>query len=117
MSIKGVEDDSKLTGTPASVPVVRAGWKGKAPVVASYSDSDPVDQWLAISTSDDLVYDPAPIAVYVGTGGHVALSDADGDIAIFKNVPNGTILPLQPTKIRATGTTAADIVLLFRSDI
>lgn len=117
MGLKGVDNDSRVTGHTAVVPVVRAGWEGKAQVVASVSDSDPADLWLAISPNDDAVFDPPPTAVFIGTGGHISLTDADGDVAVFKNIPNATILPLQPSRIRATGTTAQDIVLIFRSDI
>lgn len=116
MGIKGVNDDSRMGGNHAMVPVTRPDWQGKATVVAAISDSDPADLWLAITPDDDAVFDPPPTAVFVGTGGNISLADSDGDVAVFKNIPNASILPLQPSKIRQTGTTAADIIAIFRSD-
>ncbi len=60
--------------------------------------------------------DPLPIipkALYVGGGGHVALDGADGTGAVvFRNVPSGQVLDVQARIVRATGTTATDIVAL-----
>ena len=53
-------------------------------------------------------------AIYVGTGGDLALTGTDGVTAIFKNVPSGTLLQIHAIAINAAGTTAADIVVLFR---
>lgn len=46
-----------------------------------------------------------PRGIWVGTGGDIAL-----DGVVLKNVQNGTLLPVSPTKVNLTGTTAADIV-------
>ena len=115
--MKNVQHSSALSGATASVAVGTIQGQSHAPVVAAISEADPVDIWIAAAPNDDTVYNPAPTAVYVGTGGNVSLADAKGTVALFKNIPNGSILPMQPTKIRATLTTAADIVLLFRSDL
>lgn len=115
--MKNVQHSSALSGATASVAVSSTQGQSHAPVVAAISDSDPADVWLAITPNDDTVYDPAPTAVFVGTGGNISLVDSNGVAAVFKNIPNASILPLQPTRVRATGTTAADIVLIFRSDL
>lgn len=52
-------------------------------------------------------------AVYVGTAGDIAVTMADGDDALFRNVLGGTILPIRIREIRAQGTTADDIVGLW----
>ncbi len=54
-------------------------------------------------------------SIYVGTGGDVRVLSAPGTSlspVIFKNVPSGTILPIQLLQgiIFATGTTALDLI-------
>lgn len=52
-------------------------------------------------------------ALYVGTAGNVSVLAADGSTAVvFKNVPSGSVLMIRTTRVRATGTTATDIVAL-----
>ncbi len=50
-------------------------------------------------------------AIYVGTGGNIVVRtiDAAADVT-FANVPTGTVLPVRARAIRATGTTASQIV-------
>lgn len=49
--------------------------------------------------------------VFIGTGGHLVARDRDGRDATYK-VTDGTMLPICITRILATGTTAADIVVI-----
>lgn len=56
---------------------------------------------------------PIPMNVYVGTGGTVRAVFPDGDIVDFVNVADGSILPIRPVRISATGTTASNMVALF----
>ena len=50
----------------------------------------------------------------VGTAGNVAMRGVDGATdQLWKNVPAGAILPFRATHVRATGTTAADILALY----
>lgn len=55
-------------------------------------------------------------SIFVGTGGDVSVGWAssgwDTGCVIFKNVPDGTILPLKMGKLCTTGTTASNIVCL-----
>lgn len=55
--------------------------------------------------------DPLPKAIFVGTGGDITLravgSSAD---VVLKNVQDGQIIDIRAQYIRATGTTATDIV-------
>lgn len=54
-----------------------------------------------------------PKALYVGTGGTLVLRTTSGTADVtFKNLANGQILPVRAQFVRATGTTAADIVAL-----
>ncbi len=51
--------------------------------------------------------------LYVGTGGHVAVTTAGGNDVIFTNVGDGGFLPVFVSKVRTTGTTAANILVLY----
>ena len=62
------------------------------------------------SDADDL--DQVCRALYVGTGGDVAVVMRDGTAATFKNVPDGAMLDLRVRRVNATGTTADDIIAI-----
>jgi hypothetical protein len=50
-------------------------------------------------------------AIYVGTGGDVAIEHVSGGTpVVYANVPSGTILPVKIGQVNATGTTASNIV-------
>lgn len=51
--------------------------------------------------------------LYVGTGGDITVVNLQGNSVVFANVPDGTILPIRITAVKATGTTASDIVGLW----
>ncbi len=73
--------------------------------------SEPSRQPFAVTPSDSAELPLLPKALYVGTAGHVALrgADATADV-VFRNVPAGSIIDVRASFVRATGTTAADIV-------
>jgi hypothetical protein len=52
-------------------------------------------------------------ALYIGTGGDVTMLNAAGNPILFKNVPSGSFLDCQTTRVNASGTTATDIVALY----
>ncbi|WP_375290990.1 hypothetical protein [Qipengyuania sp.] len=67
----------------------------------------------AIVPSDAAPLVATPKALYVGSGGTVVLRTAGGAADVtFANVASGQILPVRAQFVRATGTTAADIVAL-----
>lgn len=50
-------------------------------------------------------------AIYVGTGGTVTLRGAAGSADVtYKNVASGSYLEVSASHVRATGTTAADLI-------
>jgi hypothetical protein len=52
-------------------------------------------------------------AIYLGAGGDVTVRTVRGDADVtFRNVPAGSVLDIRVIAVRATGTTAADIVAL-----
>lgn len=68
---------------------------------------------FAVVPSDVAPLAMIPKALYIGAGGTLVLRTASGsaDVA-FKNLSSGQILPVRAQFVRATGTTAADIVAL-----
>lgn len=52
-----------------------------------------------------------PKALYIGTGGTLVLRGMDdGADVTFKNVASGQVIDVRARHVRATGTTASDIV-------
>lgn len=49
--------------------------------------------------------------IWVGTTGNVSVRMyGDGAVRIFQSVPAGTVLPVQATRVNASGTTASNMV-------
>lgn len=65
----------------------------------------------AVTPSDTALLPPGVKSLYVGTGGHVWVKAVDSDaFVLFSNVGDGWEIPVQALAVRATGTTAANIV-------
>lgn len=62
-----------------------------------------------VTPSDSATLMKVTRAVYVGTGGDLAVHLIGGTAITFKNVANGTLLPIRVDQVLATGTTADDI--------
>lgn len=52
-------------------------------------------------------------ALYIGQGGDVNVTLADGDGVTFEAVPAGSLLPIRASAVLATGTTASGILALW----
>jgi hypothetical protein len=76
--------------------------------------SAPASRCVAVTPSDGLALPETPKALYVGTGGSIVLQGVGGggDVTLA-NVPGGCVLPIRVAFVRASGTTAADIVALL----
>ncbi len=61
------------------------------------------------SDSSDLAF--LTRAVYVGSGGDLQVTMADGAVALFKSVSAG-VLPIRCSRVHATNTTAGDLLAL-----
>jgi len=72
---------------------------------------------LAVTPSDGTAIVGAsansPAALFVGTGGNLNVITLGGSTVLLKNIASGTFLPVQVTHVKATSTTATDIVALF----
>jgi hypothetical protein len=92
---------------------------------SALSDNDALNSMMPASSaktvtpSDSVYFDKPTSAIYVGTGGDVSVvheKDSDGTrdtVVVYKNVLSGSYLLGRFVKIRATGTTAIDIVAQF----
>ena len=72
----------------------------------------PAIRWSTITPDDSAVLDPMPRALYAGGTGNLALEDRTGSIAVW-SVVGGQILPVSPLRVRATDTTATNIIALW----
>lgn len=75
--------------------------------------SDSARAPFAIVPSDINDLPVVPKAIYVGTGGSVVLRGVAGTAdVVFRNVASGQVLDVRARLVRATGTTASDLVAL-----
>ena len=51
--------------------------------------------------------------VYVGTGGNVKVTTAQGTAVTFSNAVAGTVLPVRVRRVWSTGTTATNLLAIF----
>ena len=65
-------------------------------------------RWRTIAPSDTANIEPRPFGVWIDNAGDLVAVDEDGNEATFK-VPAGTLLPISPVRIKATGTSASGI--------
>lgn len=73
--------------------------------------TDPAMGAFSVVPSDTDFFPHVVRALYVGTSGDVTVVPWGGDEPVtFKSVPAGLILPVISVAVRATGTSATDIV-------
>lgn len=76
--------------------------------------SAPATRGVAVVPHDVNALADIPKALFVGTGGNLTMRGAGGGTDIlFRNVPDGSVLPFRAQFVRAAGTTATDIVALY----
>lgn len=65
----------------------------------------------AITPSDNTALPLIPRGIYVGTGGDVTLRgvDGSGDVT-YRNLPDASYIAVRAVYVRATGTTASNLV-------
>lgn len=108
------------TGTPTTVEtlpsVAQKASASSLPVVLSTEQQAIIDAqsasatFFAITPSDSVDFTIVPKSVYVGVTGNITAKNAAGVSVLFTAVPAGTTLPIKPTRIMATGTTASALV-------
>ncbi|WP_404479910.1 hypothetical protein [Novosphingobium sp. BL-52-GroH] len=66
---------------------------------------------FAIVPSDSQALALVPKGIYVGTGGDVVLRGVDGTADVtYRNLPDASYVAVRAAFVRATGTTASDLV-------
>jgi hypothetical protein len=66
---------------------------------------------FAIAPSDGQALALVPKGIYVGTGGDVVLRGVDGAADVtYRNLPDSSYIAVRALYVRATGTTAADLI-------
>ncbi len=78
------------------------------------SVSAPATAAVPITPSDSAPLGTLPKAIYVGTGGDIVMrGKADTADQVWRNLPNGALVPFRAAYVRAAGTTAADLLALY----
>jgi len=67
---------------------------------------------FAITTSDTANLQNVAI-VFVGVGGTIKVTTANGDVVTFTGVAAGTVLPVQVLRVWSTGTTATTMIGIY----
>lgn len=73
--------------------------------------SDPAKYAAAVTPSNTVDLSAPTRALFVGGFGDIVVDMLNGTVT-FKNVATG-IFPIQCTRVRATGTTATDLIALW----
>jgi hypothetical protein len=75
----------------------------------------PAQNWVAVTPNDSTDVPRGRFrALYIGGAGAVSLIDpVSGSAVVFAAVPVGTVLHVEASRVRATGTTATNIVALY----
>ena len=74
----------------------------------------PASHAFAVTPNDGADLAVVTRGLFVGTGGDVSLLlKGDSAPVTFAGVAGGTVLPVRALRVRATGTTAVDIVGLY----
>jgi len=72
--------------------------------------TSPATHGFAVTPSDTLDLSEMTRAIYVGSGGTLALRLLSGQTVTFAGIAAGSILPVRADRVLATGTTAGSIV-------
>lgn len=75
--------------------------------------TDPAQGALTITPDDDTDLIQQTTGIYVGVSGNVAVITSRGESVIFLNAAQGSILPVQATRVLDTGTTATGLLGLY----
>ena len=78
--------------------------------------SDPSQKAVAVTKSDStslLLNGQPPRAIYVAGTGNLNLKFGDATPVLFTTVQAGSVLPVRPTLVMSTSTTATGIVALY----
>ncbi|MDC9824082.1 hypothetical protein PRN20_10065 [Devosia sp. ZB163] len=83
-------------------------YQGRAEDIAA-----PARRGFAITASDVADLAAETRAVYIGSGGDLAVVLSSGDEVSFAGLTGGSLLPIRARRIKSTGTTATFLVGLY----
>lgn len=66
----------------------------------------------ATAVTPDTAFDRFSRGLWVGVGGDVEVTMPNGDVVVFKNAADGSIIPVATKLVVAANTTATDIVAM-----
>jgi len=76
--------------------------------------SAPATRAVAVVPHDSIALVDIPKALFIGTGGTIVLRGVGGGAdTIWRNLASGSVLPVRAQFVRATGTTATDLLALY----
>jgi hypothetical protein len=67
----------------------------------------------ATFSNSDTVNLPTPSVIYVGSGGNVKVTTAQGDDVTFVGVLSGSVVPVQVIRVWSTGTSATNLLRIY----
>ena len=68
---------------------------------------------VSVTPNDSTSLSKVTRGIYLGGSGDVVVTMADGMDVTFKSLAAGVIHPISVTKVKATGTTATNIVAVY----
>lgn len=74
--------------------------------------SDPASDAFSVTPHDTNDLPSVSRGIYIGGDGNLSIITLAGTTVTFANLVAGTIVPIRAVQIRATGTTATNIVAL-----
>ncbi len=81
---------------------------------SSDSVSHPARSLIEIDTTSSAILAETTKAIFVGTGGDIAVRAADDDtFVVLRNVASGSIIPVRAQQVDPAQTTAANLVGLL----
>lgn len=80
--------------------------------IADVADSMKAKEAIAITPNDTTTIESTS-GIYIGGSGDIAVTMKDGSNVTFKSLAAGVIHPLCVTKVKATGTTATNILAVY----
>jgi len=79
---------------------------GRSPVVA------PIHA-VAVTPDNTNTFTNVSLSIYVGTTGNAEIVTQGGETTVFRNIPAGTIIPIQAVRVNISNTTASNMVMMY----
>jgi hypothetical protein len=104
---------ASATATPTSTPTPGPPAVDDYPTLTTQAWIAPAIHSAAVTPSDSANLTDVTRWLFVGSGGNLVVVMADGTTVTLIGVPTGALLPIRVSQVKATNTTASDIVALW----